>query len=110
MEPIYLSIQPKETGKQIKRLLMENGYSVKDVQGVMGFENPQAIYKWISGKSLPSLDNFIILSRLLHTSIEDILVIDEDIARFRILFIPIIPAFVHLGIADTKRLTGKRLQ
>ena len=35
--------------------------------------------KWISGKLLPSLDNFVILSRLLHTSIEDILVIDGDI-------------------------------
>ena len=35
----------------------------------------------ISGRSLPSLDNFVILSRLLHTSIEDILVIDGDIVR-----------------------------
>ena len=81
MEPMYLSIQPKETGKQIKKLLTVNGYTVKDVQSVMGFENPQAIYKWISGKSLPSLDNFIILSRLLHTNIEDILVIDGDVVR-----------------------------
>ena len=81
MKPIYLSIQQKETGEKIKRLLVENGYTVKDIQGAMGFENPQAIYKWMSGKSLPSLDNFIILSRLLHTSIEDILVIDGDIAR-----------------------------
>lgn len=82
MEPMYLSIQQKETGRQIKKLLMENGYTIKDVQSAMGFENPQAIYKWISGRSLPSLDNFVILSRLLHTSIEDILVIDEDIVRF----------------------------
>ena len=81
MEPMYLSIQQKETGRPIKRLLSELGYTVKDVQTVMGFENPQAVYKWISGKSLPSLDNFIILSRLLHTSIEDILVIDGDIVR-----------------------------
>ena len=81
MEPMYLSIQQKETGRQIKRLLSEHGYTVKDVQIVMGFENPQAVYKWISGKSLPSLDNFIILSRLLHTTIEDILVIDGDIVR-----------------------------
>ena len=81
MEPMYLSIQQKETGRQIKRLPSEHGYTVKDVQTVMGFENPQAVYKWISGKSLPSLDNFIILSRLLHTSIEDILVIDGDIVR-----------------------------
>ena len=79
MEPMYLSIQQKETGKQIKKLLMENGYTVKDVQNAMGFENPQAIYKWISGRSLPSLDNFVILSRLLHTSLVDILVVDGDI-------------------------------
>lgn len=79
MSPMYLSIRQKETGQRMKRLLAERGYTVKDVQSVMGFENPQAIYKWLSGRSLPSLDNFIILSRLLHTSIEDILVIDGDI-------------------------------
>ncbi|MCF0228831.1 MAG: helix-turn-helix transcriptional regulator [Parasporobacterium sp.] len=81
MEPMYLSIRQGETGKQIKRLLIDNGYTVKDVQHAMGFENPQAIYKWIAGRSLPSLDNFIILSRMLHTSIEDILVIDGDVVH-----------------------------
>lgn len=94
MEPMYLSILQKETGKQIKKLLLEKGYTVKDVQSVMGFENPQAIYKWISGKSLPSLDNFIILSRLLHTSMEDILVIDGDVVR--------------LGASWTRRLFWRR--
>ena len=79
MEPIYLSIQQKETGSRIKSLLRESGYTVRDIQNAMGFENPQAVYKWISGKCLPSLDNFLILSRLLNTSIEDILVIDGDI-------------------------------
>ena len=81
MKPVYLSIKQKATGNKISELLKKNGYAVKDVQEAMGFENPQAVYKWISGKSLPSLDNFIILSRLLHTSIEDILVIDGDIVR-----------------------------
>ena len=85
MEPIYLSIQQKETGSRIKSLLRESGYTVRDIQNAMGFENPQAVYKWISGKCLPSLDNFLILSRLLNTSIEDILVIDGDIPRFRII-------------------------
>lgn len=83
MEPIYLSIQQKETGSRIKSLLRESEYTVRDIQNAMGFENPQAVYKWISGKFLPSLDNFLILSRLLNTSIEDILVIDGDIPRFR---------------------------
>ena len=73
----------KRNRKAIKKLLKENGYTVKDVQNAMGFENPQAIYKWLSGRSLPSLDNFVILSRLLHTSMEDILVIDGDIVLLK---------------------------
>ncbi len=56
---------------------------LQDVQNAMGFENPQAIYKWLSGRSLPSLDNFVILSRLLHTCMEDILVIDGDIVLLK---------------------------
>lgn len=78
MEPVYLAISQEETGCRIKELLAENGYSVRDIQGAMGFENPQAVYKWTSGKSLPSLDNLLILSRLLNRSIEDILVVDGD--------------------------------
>ena len=74
-------IDPIATGKNIIRLRVERGMSVRDLQAYFGFEEPQAIYKWVSGKSLPSLDNFIILSRLLHTSIENILVIDGDIPR-----------------------------
>ena len=88
MEPMYVSIQQKETGNRIKRLLKQNGYTVKDIQGAMGFENPQAVYKWLSGKSLPSIDNFIILSRLLHTSIEDILVIDGDFVHLWCFIMP----------------------
>ena len=82
MEPMYLSIQPKKTGERIRKLLLEKGYTIREIHGAFGFENPQAIYKWLSGKSLPSIDNFIILSRLLHTSIEDILVIDGDISYY----------------------------
>lgn len=83
MKPIYLSIQQQETGENIRRLLKSNGYTVKDIQEVMGFENPQAVYKWLSGKSLPSLENLLILSKLLNISIENILVIDEDINILR---------------------------
>lgn len=79
MEPIYLSIEPVKTGKKIKKLLDASGYTVRDVQCLMGFNNPQAIYKWLSGKSLPSIDNFVILSRLLHTSIDNLLVVDGEV-------------------------------
>ena len=82
MEPIYVSIRLSETGNHIKQLLKTNGYTVKDVQSAMGFENPQAIYKWMSGKSLPSLDNLVILSKILHRSMEDILVVDGDVVLY----------------------------
>ena len=59
MEPIYLSIRQKETGNQIKRLLKENGYTVKDVQNAMGFENPQAIYKWMAGRPRKEYHRFL---------------------------------------------------
>lgn len=65
-----------------KKATLGKEYTIREIQGAFGFENPQAIYKWISGKSLPNIDNFIILSRLLHTSIEDILVIDGDISYY----------------------------
>ena len=71
--------QPGKTGERIKKLLLEQGYTIREIQGAFGFENPQAIYKCLSTNRLPSIDNFVILSRLLHTTIEDILVIDGDI-------------------------------
>ena len=39
------------------RLRLEQGLTVRDVQVFFGFEEPQAIYKWQSGKSLPTVDN-----------------------------------------------------
>ena len=77
----FPTLDLKATGANIAALRKAKGYSVRDLQEFFGFEQPQAIYKWLSGKSLPSIDNFIILSRLLHTTIEDILVIDGDIPR-----------------------------
>lgn len=94
LEPVYLSIKQKATGNKISELLKKNGYTVKDVQEAMGFENPQAVYKWIHGKSLPSVDNLLILSRILHTSIEDILVVDEDIGGFIFRLIEVIVRLV----------------
>ena len=41
MEPMYLSIQPEETGERIRRLLLEQGYTIREIQGAFGFENPQ---------------------------------------------------------------------
>ena len=51
--------------------------SVKDVQLAFGFEAPQAIYKWIHGRSVPTIDNLVILAAILDVRIDDIVVTDD---------------------------------
>lgn len=62
------------TGANILRLRQTRGLSVRDLQQFFGFEEPQAIYKWQRGQSLPSVDNLYALSALLGVTMNDILV------------------------------------
>lgn len=62
------------TGKNIIRLRRERGLTVRDLQAYFGFEEPQAIYKWQQGKSLPSVDNLYALGALLGVPMDEILV------------------------------------
>ena len=55
---------------------MQRGMSVRELQLAMGFATPQAIYKWQQGLSLPTVDNLVILSAILHVPIDSILVVD----------------------------------
>ena len=67
-------IDPVATGENIVRLRQERGLSVRDLQAYFGFEEPQAIYKWQRGKSLPTVDNLYALGALLDVPMEEILV------------------------------------
>ena len=71
--PEYPVIDTLATGRRIKELCRSNRISVNEVREFMGFENPQAIYKWMRGESIPSIDNLYALSRLLNTPIDDII-------------------------------------
>ena len=65
------------TGENINRLRQEAGISVRELQEVFGFATPQAIYKWQHGTTLPTIDNLVVLARILGVSMEDILVLEE---------------------------------
>ena len=67
------------TGINITRLRVKAGLSVKDLQDIFGFANPQAIYKWQNGMSLPSIDNMVILAAIFDVSINDILVFQSQV-------------------------------
>ena len=65
-----------KTGANINSLRKKANMSVKDLQKIFGFSTPQAIYKWIHGKSLPSIDNLLVLANVFNVNIENILSID----------------------------------
>ena len=62
------------TGQNILKLRKKAGLSVADLQNIFGFSSPQAIYKWQHGASLPTVDNLVVLSVVLNTKIDNILV------------------------------------
>ena len=62
------------TGANIKSMMRTKGFKVADVQARCGFNTPQAIYKWMRGETIPSVDNLVILSELFNTAIDEILV------------------------------------
>ena len=67
-------IDPVATGANIRRLRIDRGLTVKDLQRYFGFEEPRAIYKWQKGESLPTVDNLYALGSLLDVPMDQILV------------------------------------
>ena len=62
------------TGNNIRRLRLERGLTVRDLQSYFGFEEPRAIYKWQRGESLPTVDNLYALGALFDVPMDQILV------------------------------------
>lgn len=65
------------TGQNINRLRQNAGISVRDLQNIFGFATPQAIYKWQHGTAMPTIDNLIVLAKVLGVKVDDILVIND---------------------------------
>lgn len=75
-------IDPVATGANICRLRKDRGLTVRDLQQYFGFEEPQAIYKWQRGQSLPSVDNLYALSALLQVPMNEIIISTSHIVPF----------------------------
>jgi len=78
MESKRLILRPiidlEKTREKIKNYRNLKGFSVKDLQNLFGFEYPQAIYAWEQGKTVPTIDNLLILSRLYDVSLDELIV------------------------------------
>ena len=64
-----------KTGQNIYILRERSGISVKELQELLGFATPQAIYKWQHGDSLPTVDNLVALSVIFDVPIDSILAV-----------------------------------
>lgn len=60
------------TGRNIQRLRKARGLSVQSIQEWLGLESPRAVYKWLRGQSLPTVEHLLALSRLLDVTMDDI--------------------------------------
>lgn len=70
----YPVVDLKETGQNIKYIMQQKGFSVKDVQEFLELSSPQSIYHWFDGRNLPTVDNLYALSELFQLPVDVMLV------------------------------------
>ena len=68
-------IDVKATGNNIKLMIKTKGFKVSDVQTKCGFNTPQAIFKWMRGDCVPTIDNLIILADMFDVPIDQIIIV-----------------------------------
>ena len=62
------------TGAKIKTLMKRNGMTVRSLQDIFESPYPQAIYNWLAGKNMPSIDNLVILAEVFGVPVDEIVV------------------------------------
>ena len=75
---VDISINMEKTGANIKKLVKDSGYSVRDIMAITGISTEQAVYKWYRGDSIPAIDTMLILCDALGIGIKELLVIDGE--------------------------------
>lgn len=68
------SLDAIQTGRKINSAIKQSGYSIRELQEMLGLSCPQPIYRWIRGRTLPSIDNLYMLSRILEVPMDELLV------------------------------------
>ena len=77
MEYSSLGIDMEKTGKRIAATCRRQGITIKDLQTLFGFAAPNAIYRWLRGETLPTVDHLVILAHALQMPVDELLVLKE---------------------------------
>ena len=73
-----ISINMEKTGAHIKQIILENGYTIREIMQITGVTSEQTVYKWFRGRTIPSLETQIALCKLLDLGITELLVLDPE--------------------------------
>ena len=64
------TIDLKETGMNLRKIMDKRGITVKDVRKYLGLGSVQSVYHWLNGISMPTIDNLYALSELFQVPVD----------------------------------------
>ena len=69
---MFPTINLRETGINLRRIMDIRGITAKDVQQYLGLGCVQSVYRWLDGINMPTIDNLYALSELFRVPIDAI--------------------------------------
>ena len=66
------------SGEKIRMYIKNSKMKIAEVQAAFGFNSPQAIYKWMRGDAMPTIDNLVALAMIFGVTMDEIIVVDTD--------------------------------
>ena len=61
------------TGAKIKTVMKDKGITARELQIIMDFPYVQTIYNWFAGKNMPTIDNLVVLAKILAVPMDDLI-------------------------------------
>ena len=62
------------TGAKIKTVMKDKGITARELQIIVDFPYVQTIYNWFAGKNMPTIDNLVVLAKILAVPMDDLVV------------------------------------
>lgn len=69
----YPGLDVSQSRKSLRYQIRRAGYNIREIQDYLHLSCPQPVYRWLRGKTLPSVDHLYALSRLFGVHMEDLL-------------------------------------
>lgn len=67
-------IDAKATGEHLRKLCKSKSVTISQIQKQLNIGAFQSVYNWFSGKTMPSLENFYELSKLLCVPMNEMII------------------------------------